>query len=356
MYSPEDLEYREQQRLSKALQGKLGGASSRKSWAPVVTGKPQTHSAPVNSSSFASISISDKHHESSPSTPTTTSSSSSGVDNTSIYPGAIVEDKVKSQEAHRLKKMGLSTEDDESTAHIPAYTSLNSSSSSTISKSNSNQSLAKETSSSNLLQYQSPVRVASSISSENLVDSASIMNNVDSHTSEEKMKQEAKRLERWGLKINSPTATSPNTTSPPVSSTTPVAPVTPTEQSVPQSPFSTGAAVSVNQSHGNLSIATTQQFLDRIVLSAKSVKQIIQKKTSNRDIVISILMDLVKESANFGMTLSSTTPMSFDISQNAGKLAGAVNELVKDTAHENNKIFDEIQVLLGLLYLAVVAN
>ncbi|KAN0047370.1 hypothetical protein ACTA71_001752 [Dictyostelium dimigraforme] len=353
MYSPEDLEYREQQRLSKALQGKLGSqghAGSRKSWAPVVTGKPQSHSAPVNSS-FASISISDKPQE---------SSSSSGVDSTSIYPGAIVEDKVKSQEAHRLKKMGLSTEEDGSLAHIPAYTSstsLNSSSSSTISKSNSNQNLAKETSSSNLLQYQqSPVRVANSTSSENLVDSASIMNNVDSHTSEEKMKQEAKRLERWGLKINSPSTTSPTTTSPPVSSTTPVAPVTPTEQSVPQSPFSTGAAISVNQSNSNLSIATTQQFLDRIVLSAKSVKQIIQKKTTNRDIVIAILMDLVKESANFGMALSSTTPMSFDISQNAGKLAGAVNELVKDTTHENTKIFDEIQVLLGLLYLAVVAN
>ncbi|EGC34517.1 hypothetical protein DICPUDRAFT_92199 [Dictyostelium purpureum] len=341
MYSPEDLEFREQQRLSKALQGKLGSqthhSSSRKSWAPVQT-KP-VHQTPVNTATtqLGSISISD---------------SNPNVDTTSIYPGAIVEEKVKLQEAQRLKKMGLATDENDHISSSSSSSSLNSSTSS-MTKSTSNHNIAKETSSSNLLQYQSPTRVAGSISSENLVDNTSIKNNVDSHTSDEKMKQEAKRLERWGLKINTPSTPSPSTTSP--AATTPAAPITPTEQSIPTSPFTTSAAVSVNSTHSNLSTASTQQFLDRVVLSAKSVKQIIQKKTSNRDITIAILMDLVKESANFGMNLSADTSMSFEISQNAGKLAGAVNELVKDSNHDN-KIYDEILQILGLLYLAVVAN
>jgi len=368
MYSPEDQENREALRLSKALSGKLPsqqGDKKQSKWAPVNATINTKHAAgtPVNSNNGANTSSGNLH---------SFSVSSDGVDSTSIYPTAVgivndasvipTSDEKLKAEQNRLKKWGLAPVNGEEEHHSSGSSDGNSLASSTSSLSKSNSNIAKESSSQNLLQYQNNNnnnKVSNSVSSENLVDSSSIMSNVDSITSDEKTKQEQKRLERWGLKIATPStssSTSP-TSSTPANNTGNTSPPT---SSIPSSPFTASASSTVASHNSNLQAASVQQFLDRIVFSSKSIKQILHKKTTNQDVAISILMDLVKESAVFGINLSADSSMSFDISQNAGRLAGAVNELVKSAPESgstiNIKLYEEILSLLGLMYLSVVAN
>ncbi|KAF2076238.1 hypothetical protein CYY_002479 [Polysphondylium violaceum] len=364
MYNPEDQENREALRLSKALSGKLPSQNKKPSkWAPVNATINTKHAVgtPVNGTD-ANTSSGNLH---------SFSVSSEGVDSTSIYPTAVgivndasvipTSDEKLKAEQNRLKKWGLAPTNIEEEQHNSSGSSGDNSlasSTSSLSKS-SNINIAKESSSQNLLQYQSPVKVSNSVSSENLVDSTSIMSNVDSITSDEKTKQEQKRLERWGLKITTPSTPSTSSTSSTPAPTT--GNTSPPTSSIPSSPFTASASSTVVSHNSNLATPAVQQFLDRIIFSSKTVKQIIHKKTTNQDVAISILMDLVKESAVFGINLSADSSMSFDISQNAGRLAGAVNELVKSQNSEtgstvNIKLYEEILSLLGLMYLSVVAN
>eukprot|EP01132_Coremiostelium_polycephalum_P008637 gene8637-10631_t len=343
----EDIGSKEEQRLSRALQGKLGSQQTnankpRHSWAPVQTGKPQSHSTPVNYTGNGQ----EKH--------------GSGVDTSSPYANVanvVVSDEKLKQEQQRLKKWGLSTDvptnDTTTSDNIPVYESPSSLNSSTASLSKSSASSFSEPPAQ---QFATTVKISSSTSTESLVDNTSILTNVDSHTNEEKMKQEQKRLERWGLKIN--TNTSSNTSPPSSTTSTPATnggTTSPGNASVPTSPFTTSAAQVASAQH-HLPVTTVQPFLDRVIFSAKAVKQVIQKKSNNHDATVAILLDLVKESASFGINLSVDHPMSFDISQNAGKLAGAVNELVKGQNENPLSVYHEILSLIGLLYLSVAAN
>ncbi|KYQ90936.1 dynacortin [Tieghemostelium lacteum] len=349
-------EQREEQRLNKALSGKLNSQQGKtrpisSKWEPVNT--KSIPGIPVNSTSsnnlnsdFGKLSV----------------GVSSGVDTSSPYSGVVgvtpqnsVSDEKLKQEQQRLKKWGLSSEEDSKAENIPTYQSLNSS-----------QGLNKSPSvtfnaNGDIVYPNTPTKVTNSTSQENLVDSTSIMSNVDSHTSQEKMSQEAKRLERWGLKINTNSISSGSSNTSSTSSTPAQTSTTPQTQSIPSSPFTTSASQSVatTNKESGLQQQQVQQFLDRVVFSAKSVKLILHKKSTNFEGCISILMELVKESATFGISLNPENPMSFDISQNAGKLAGAVNEFViKSSQSDYNpkSILEEIQSLLGLLFLAVAAN
>eukprot|EP01133_Synstelium_polycarpum_P009141 gene9141-10720_t len=344
MSSIEEQESREEQRLSRALAGKVGSNKKVTSWAPVAT--KSTPTTPVNF----------------------TGQQSGGVDTSSAYTGTtsvpVNEEKLRAEQA-RLKKWGL-----DAGSIAPVSSSTPADSQETTPNLSSSQSIEAENqirieerrlskmglSSNNLIDdYVTPAPKAAV--DESPVDSTSILNNVDAHTNEEKMRAEQKRLERWGLKIGGNTAATTSATSTPVVSAPPSASIT--SPSTPSSPYVSNQVQQVAQQYG-LTPAAVQPLLDSIVFAAKSVKLILHKKSSSHDIAITLLMNLVKDSASFAVQLNPDQPISFDISQSCGKLAGAVNELVKggedrepvQTIH----LYEEIQTLLGLLYLGIVAN
>ncbi|EGG19906.1 dynacortin [Cavenderia fasciculata] len=352
----EDLESREEQRLSRALQGKVGANKRASIWAPVQT-KPTTQ-VPVNFTGTQSL---------------------TAVDTASPYANtsALADEKMRQEQA-RLKKWGLDTNgqtqetsETSSTASTPGLQSSQS-----FEQQFDDKAVLEERrltkmglSSTNLLDdyvvpaSKSTTTAASSNVDESSVDNSSILSHVDGTPSEEKMRQEQKRLERWGLTIGGVSPPSASATSTPVVSSQPSShiqqPPTPTSSATPSSPFAVGQAQTVASQY-NLSVDSVKPFLDKIIYAAKSVKLILHKKSSNHEVTIAILMDLVQQSASFAVNLSADLPISFDISQSAGKLAGAVNELVKGAPDrepvQTIKIYEEIQSLLGLLYLGVVAH
>ncbi|EFA75148.1 dynacortin [Heterostelium album PN500] len=356
MSSQDEIESREEQRLSRALQGKVGTNHKGRvtSWAPVVT-KP-TPTVPVNYSGTAS---------------------GGGVDTQSPYAnvaGLSISDEKMRQEQARLKKWGLDTG-----AVSPASSNEEQPSSSQSTPSLESAELDEQArveerrltkmglSSNNLIEeYGAPTKTttapaAAPSKNDAPVDNASIATNIDGHTNEEKVRQEQKRLERWGLKINTGSTSPANSTSPaasisPKSNNSSNSTATP---AAPSNPLNTQAANAVAKQYG-LTADQVQPFLDQLIFAAKAVKLILHKKSSNHDVTITTLMDIVRESANFALTLPSDLPIGFDISQSAGRLAGAVNELVKGGDNrepaQTIKLYEEIQTILGVLYLGVVAN
>ncbi|GAM29166.1 hypothetical protein SAMD00019534_123420 [Acytostelium subglobosum LB1] len=322
--SQEELDAREEARLSRALAGKVPSQSQTKSngrvqsWAPVVT-KPVA-TLPVNYSGTAT---------------------GGGVDTASPYANNVnvpISDEKLRQEQARLKKWGLDSATNGAT----------------------NGSSVDHSHSSN----ESTPLVSPSTHSQH-VDSTPIVSNIDGTTNEDKIRQEQARLKRWGFNIAAPTPTPtssiyPNGTTSNTSSNSSSIVSPPAASSVPASPFANGQANHVASQYG-LDVQVVLPYLTRIISAGKSVKLILHKKSSNHDVAIAIMLDLVKESAEFGLQLPNDLPISFDISQASARLAVAVNELVNAGAHQADQIkiqhlYEDIQAQVGLLYLAVTAN
>ncbi|GAM20542.1 hypothetical protein SAMD00019534_037170 [Acytostelium subglobosum LB1] len=346
MSTQEEIEAREAQRLSRALSGrtaenrmKTAGnqPGSRMSWAPV-----QTKVAPTTPVNFTGVK----------------DNSQGGVVTDSPYANvaniSYSEEKLRQEQA-RLKKWGL--EIDQQQQQQQQHETVDSSETTPSLESSTpveeqirveERRLSKMgLSSSNLIEdYVSPAPKPAVVDSP--VDNTSIVTNIDGVTNEEKVRQEQKRLERWGLKIGG-TTTTPTTTTAPV-----VAAPAHTPAPATSSPFVGSDAKSVATQYGLDLKTVVLPFLDRIVAAAKAVKLVLHKKSTNYDVANAVLLDLVQESTSFALNLTGDLPISHDISQAVGKLAGLVNESIK--GEPSIKLYEDIQTTLGLLYLGVTAN